>query len=300
MKYKLDEMKLEELEETLELVKKVFNEFEVPDYTTEGVENFYKFANYNNIKEQLSQNMKIIVAKEEKQIIGMIAFRDYSHISMLFVDKNYHRQGIATELVKIAKLCCRNNNKSLSCITVNSSPYAVKFYCKLGFENTNSEQIVDGIKFTPMKLDIYNFKKYEEKDFDYLYKTKKDCFKWYVEKLYGDWDDEIQIKFFKDEINIENTNVITYKNNTIGIFTNYIGDNNESVIGLFYIDKKYQGKGIGTEILEEQLIKDKKNKRDTILKVYKKNPARFLYQKVGFETYDETSTHYLMKRKFKD
>lgn len=162
MKYKLTEMKLEELEETLELVTKVFNEFEAPDYTTEGVESFYRFANYTNIKNQLSQNMRILVSKDNDNILGMIAFRDYSHISMLFVDKKYHRLGIATELVKQVKTYCISNNKSLKNITVNSSPYAVEFYHKLGFENTDSEQTVDGIKFTPMKLDIYNFKKYEE------------------------------------------------------------------------------------------------------------------------------------------
>ena len=147
----------------------------------------------------------------------------------------------------------------------------------------------------------YGFKRFEEKEFDYLYQTKKECFKWYVEKVFGEWNEEIQIEFFRDEMTRrpDAVNVITYQGETIGLFTNYVDNENKSFIELFYIDKKYRGKGIGTEILKEQLEEDKINLRDTILRVFKDNPARFLYQKVGFEIYEETETHYKMIRKIK-
>ena len=301
MDYVLEEMKLNELRKTMELVKRVFDEFEAPYYTKEGVENFYKFANYDNIKQQLNKGIIIFIVRHNEKIIGMIGIRDYSHIVLLFVDKNYHRKGIATRLLEKAKSCCRQNNKDIEFITVNSSPYGINFYHATGFEDTDVEIEVDGIRFTPMKLDMYSFKKYEEKDFEYLYKTKKDCFKWYVEKLYGEWNDEFQIEFFRNYINKElnNINVIVYQNREIGIFTNKINEDNKSVIELFYIDKKFQGRGLGKEILEEQLEKDRENGRDTILQVFKENPARFLYKKVGFEVYDETESHYKMIRRLK-
>ncbi|CCL11870.1 N-acetyltransferase GCN5 [Clostridioides difficile] len=47
---------------------------------------------------------------------------------------------------------CICNKFNLTEITVNSSPYAVEVYHKLGFKDTAVEQIVDGIRFTPMKL----------------------------------------------------------------------------------------------------------------------------------------------------
>ena len=37
-------------------------------------------------------------------------------------------------------------------LTVNSSPYAVPVYHKLGFCDVDEEQIVNGIRFTPMEL----------------------------------------------------------------------------------------------------------------------------------------------------
>ena len=112
---------------------------------------------------------------------------------------------------------------------------------------------------------------------------KKDNFKWYVEKLYG-WDEETQTQFQKDfiEEHRNDINVIKVDNEIIGVFTNYINENNESEISLFYIDKKYQKQGLGTEILQKQLEIDRNNNRNTILQVFKENPARFLYKKVGF------------------
>lgn len=38
-------------------------------------------------------------------------------------------------------------------ITVNSSPYAVPVYHKLGFVDMDVEQISDGMRYTPMKYE---------------------------------------------------------------------------------------------------------------------------------------------------
>ena len=134
-----EEMKEEELKETLELVKRVFDEFEAPDYTDEGVTNFYKFIDYDSILEQLKDNFKIFVAKVEEQIIGMVCIRDYSHVAMLFVDKKYHKKGIGTELMNIVKNYCQEKDEDNYNITVNSAPFAIDFYHKIGFKDTGKE-----------------------------------------------------------------------------------------------------------------------------------------------------------------
>ena len=147
MEFEIEEMNLNELHETLKLVKEVFDEFELPDYSQEGIKTFYEFSNYNNILKNLNCNLKIFVAKSNSKIVGMIAIRDLSHIAMLFVDKKYHRKGIAKALIeKIKELTISD------IITVNSSPYAIDFYHKMGFENIENEKIDSGIRFTPMKL----------------------------------------------------------------------------------------------------------------------------------------------------
>ena len=202
---------------------------------------------------------------------------------------------------KVVNYCKEKNGDNYK-LTVNSAPFAIDFYHKIGFKDTGKEQIVDGIKFLPMQLSIYKSKEYIDEYFDYLYQTKKECFKWYVEKIYGPWEDEFQVEFFKNFIREKRNyiKVIIYNDRPIGIFTNYINEDGDDFIGLFYIDKVYQGSGIGTQILKEQLLADKKSNIDTVLQVFKENPAKKLYEKVGFEVYDETDNHYKMIRRIKE
>lgn len=154
-KFKLTYRTIEksEIPQALDLVKKVFDEFEAPTYSKEGCENFYQFIDYNNVLE-LYENKKIRLygCLDRDNIIGVVATRNESHIAMLFVDKEYHKNGIARKLVEDIIRIIKQNNLKLEKVTVNSSPYAEGFYKKLGFINTDQEQEKDGIKFIPMEL----------------------------------------------------------------------------------------------------------------------------------------------------
>lgn len=145
----------EELQKALDLVRIVFDEFEAPYYSIEGIKSFYKFISLDNILEQyMNGSLYFYGCFVNDIIVGMIAVKNFVHISLLFVDKHYHKQGIARNLVNQVIEICKNKNPFLKTITVNSSPYAVGFYHRLDFIDISSEQTVDGIKFTPMRLKI--------------------------------------------------------------------------------------------------------------------------------------------------
>jgi GNAT superfamily N-acetyltransferase len=82
-------------------------------------------------------------------IIGVIAIRPPCHIALLFVDKEYHRRGIARSLF-MTVLSDKQVVIGHSAVTVNSSPYAVEAYRHLGFVNTDAEQLKNGIRYYPM------------------------------------------------------------------------------------------------------------------------------------------------------
>lgn len=82
--------------------------------------------------------------------MGVVATRQPCHISLLFVDKEHHRQGIGRELLSTITSFYKEAGVNRE-MTVNSSPYAVEIYHKLGFMDTDTEQLVNGIRFTPMK-----------------------------------------------------------------------------------------------------------------------------------------------------
>ena len=152
LEFKIEEVKLENLEEAIGVIETTFLKFEAPDYSKEGVENFFKFANYETIKENLNRNMKMYVAKVNERIVGVIGYRDNSHINLLFVLEEYQHNGIAKALYNLVIEKCKNADKKK--ITVNSSPYAHNVYLKFGFIDDNQMQEVDGIKFYPMYREI--------------------------------------------------------------------------------------------------------------------------------------------------
>jgi len=140
----------QEIPVALKLVWEVFLEFEAPEYSEEGVETFREFIEPTSIidKVTLGELLFIGCLDDEEQIVGVLAIRAFHHICLLFVLKKYHRQGIARTLFETAKKLCieRNTGK----ITVNSSPYAVEIYRKLGFIVAGTELQQNGIRYTPM------------------------------------------------------------------------------------------------------------------------------------------------------
>ena len=85
-------------------------------------------------------------------MVGIIGVRNTNHVSLLFVDRDYHRMGIASGLIR--RFIRDARTEGITYVTVNSSPYAVGFYHKIGFINLSEEIEKDGIRFTPMRLEI--------------------------------------------------------------------------------------------------------------------------------------------------
>ncbi len=140
-----------DIKKGLELVWEVFKEFEASEYSQQGIDEFRKFISYNDIIEKFNKGkINFWGCTSNDELIGVIATRDINHICLLFVNKKYHRRGIAKSLFEMVKNECENQD-NLSKITVNSSTYAIEVYHQLGFLDIDKEQILNGIRFTPME-----------------------------------------------------------------------------------------------------------------------------------------------------
>lgn len=141
----------EEMPAASALVRRVFAEFEAPEYAPEGVEVFHRFIAPDSLAEQLRRGtMQMWGVFRQETPVGIIAVTHRTHISLLFVDKSCHRQGIARAL--FSRVCDRcRTDPAITRLTVNSSPYAVGIYRKLGFTPTGPERTTDGIRYTPME-----------------------------------------------------------------------------------------------------------------------------------------------------
>ena len=146
MDIQIKTLELFQRDDALELVWKVFLKYEAPDYTKEGADEFFKSIHDD---EWLNQ-IKMYGAFDDDRLVGVIATRqEGTHIALFFVDGEYHRKGIGRLLFQRVL----EDNK-VNYMTVNSSPYAVPVYEKLGFEATDKEQVKNGLRFTPMKYQV--------------------------------------------------------------------------------------------------------------------------------------------------
>lgn len=140
------ELNEERIPEALSLAWTVFLAYEAPDYTQEGIDEFYKSIHDISFLSQL----RVFGALANNKLVGVIATRNEgAHIALFFVDRNYHRQGIGRRLFQTVRQVCHADK-----MTVNSSPYAVPVYRKFGFCATNQEQAVNGLRFIPMELKL--------------------------------------------------------------------------------------------------------------------------------------------------
>lgn len=142
----------------------------------------------------------------------------------------------------------------------------------------------------------YTFRDCTLDDFDFLFDLKKQNFKWYVDKIWG-WRDDEQKERLKNDLkdHLSHKKIILIDRCPAGVYASHITENGDFFINEISLLNEYQGKGIGRNILEKQLEENRKNNIRTILQVFKDNPAKRLYERLGFKIYGETETHYQME-----
>ena len=135
------------------------------------------------------------------------------------------------------------------------------------------------------------FRKCKYSDADYILKLKELCIKWYIEIIYG-WNTEVQREKTIHELqkHKDDMRILIKDGKDIGVTTFY-EENNQYVVGLIMIHPEYQGEGLGSKIIKEYIDLAKKSNKKIKIKVYKENPAKRIYERLGFKIYNEDDTH---------
>ena len=113
----------------MQLAWDTFLIYEAPDYNDEGIKNFHEFVKGDELR-------------------NMFVLGDYYALGAF--DEN---QGIATQLLRTAFTDAAA--EGVEEMTVFSAPFAVDFYHKLGFTDLDEEKTADGIRYTPMKIELF-------------------------------------------------------------------------------------------------------------------------------------------------
>ena len=105
----------------------------------------------DGIHQRLSRTPHSFVGVSDSKIVGVARGRE-NRLVNLFVDGDYHRQGIAT---------CLNRNFEEAClksgfaeIVVRSGLYAIPFYESQGYKKTTGVRNFHGLKVQPMRKQL--------------------------------------------------------------------------------------------------------------------------------------------------
>lgn len=150
--YEIRKAQASEWDCAMELAFKVFLKYEAMEYGEEGIRSFSEFVTDEFLKKMfLMGEYLMFVAVADGRIVGLISLRSGNHISLLFVDEEYHRRGIGSALMRYLQEYMLQNTRYEK-LTVNASPYGVPFYHQLGFRDTGKEMTKEGIIYTPMEF----------------------------------------------------------------------------------------------------------------------------------------------------
>ena len=120
------------------------NLWELTDGTPESVAEWIQLCDSNELKNRISSRERTLVATWNGLVVGFIAFKRSNHLSLLFVRREFSRQGIARQLFT-------RSTKNLGEITVNAAETVIDFYKKIGFIQNGDRFLMYGIWAIPMK-----------------------------------------------------------------------------------------------------------------------------------------------------
>ena len=128
---------------------------------------------------------------------------------------------------------------------------------------------------------------------DFLHALHVATMREYVDKTWG-WDEAQQETAYPTNHEPAEIHIITFDRSDIGMLHT---EERELEVFVAHIETspECQGRGIGS-LIPEQIIADAAQRHEPVsLRVLRVNPARVLYERLGFKMIEERPTHFSMR-----
>jgi len=138
-------------------------------------------------------------------------------------------------------------------------------------------------------------RKATEADYNFLYGLHQQTFRLYVEQTWG-WDEQQQAELFRQsrqDLDESHFEILCFEEEDIGCVA--IEDKGDRLfLDYIAILPAYQGKGFGSQWIGDLLKKSASKGIPVQLNVLKVNPARKLYERLGFRVVGSDEYRYHM------
>ena len=140
---------------------------------------------------------------------------------------------------------------------------------------------------------MYALRDATEADRDWLYALLRASMGDYVVQTWGDWDEAFQRSRFDDHFTTVDQRIIVVDGVDAGVLIVH-REATRLVLEEIQLLPEYQARGVGTAVLRDLMAEAASAAVPVELQVLKVNPARALYERLGFALASETDTHHLM------
>lgn len=128
----------------------------------------------------------------------------------------------------------------------------------------------------------------------FLWELQEASMRWVVEQVFGPWDRNWQRQRFDQGFDPAHVRIIRHADQDIGaIYPEHRVD--EIHIGRFQIDPRFQNQGLGSMVLRDVLDQAAEEGKTVALDVFTINPARRLYERLGFVEQSASDGRILMR-----
>ena len=140
----------------------------------------------------------------------------------------------------------------------------------------------------------FGFRSANWQDADFAYDLHRAAMRRYVEQTYGPWDEEWQRDYFDQHFHPDGCRIVTCDGQDVGLVCT-VERGDEVVLNTLEVLPGHQRKGIGTFVLQSVQQEAFARGKALTLQVLKINPARRLYERLGFVVVGETEKHFSMR-----
>ena len=140
----------------------------------------------------------------------------------------------------------------------------------------------------------YAFRPGTSQDYEFFRCLHRDTLKEYVAQIWG-WDEAVQEKFVRERFDPHKFQVIQSEGKDIGVMQLEVRPD-EWFLAKILLVPRCQRQGWGSQILRDLIAKADHQEVPITLTVLKPNPARNLYERLGFVVTRQDEVRYHMRR----
>ena len=131
-------------------------------------------------------------------------------------------------------------------------------------------------------------------DFDYLYRLSETTMRSYVEAVWGAWDENSSRAHYESTLKNGEFQAICEAGSRVGAIS-LLNHTSHLQIEQLYVEPQHQNRGVGTAVVHRVLADAAVDSKPVRLRVLVSNPAKQLYERMGFVVTETTKERHYME-----